>query len=135
MIAAAQYPRFDVIEYIKSLRNVGVKQDVAETQAQGLESALNSAFSSVLEQTRQEAKQAFDNKELATKGDVAVIKADIEKVKADIEKVKIDIEKVKVEIEKLRLEMRKEIAESSTKIIMWVAGLLVASGMIQHFFK
>ena len=31
--------------------------------------------------------------------------------------------------------VRKEIAESSSKVIIWVAGLLFASGLIQHFFK
>ncbi len=38
---------------------------------------------------------------------------------------------LKIEVEKLRTE----ISQASNKIILWVAGLMVASGLIQHFFK
>jgi hypothetical protein len=31
--------------------------------------------------------------------------------------------------------VRKEIALSSNKTIIWIGGLLLASGLIQHFFK
>ena len=113
MTASIQYsyPRFDVVEYIKKLRNAGVNQEVAETQAQELEIALNS----VLEQSKQDTRQAFENKDLATKGDIAIVKNDIEKVKNDLQKAK--------------LELQKEIAEASTKVIIWVSGLLGTFGI------
>ena len=34
-----------------------------------------------------------------------------------------------------KTDLKKEIAEAKNQIILWVAGLFVASGLIQHFFK
>ena len=44
---------------------------------------------------------------------------------------KKDIELVHKEIE----VVRKEIALSSNKTIIWMGGFLLASGLLQHFFK
>ena len=70
--------RFNVVEYIKKLRNAGASQEIAEVQAQEMEY--------ILEQTRQETKQAFDNKELATKSDLEIVRGDLEKVKLELQK-------------------------------------------------
>lgn len=95
-------PRFDVVEYIKKLRNAGVSQEIAEVQAQEMEHVIES----VLEQ----AKNAIDNKELATKHDIKELELKIEQTKAEIHKSKYDI-------------------------VIWVAGLLIANGVITHLLK
>ena len=95
--------RFDVVEYIRKLRNVGVAQEVAEVQAQELEHVVNG----VLQQSKQHTHEIFENKELSTKGDLA----------------------------KTKLELQKEMQQIKVEVIMWVAGMFIASGLIQHFFK
>lgn len=133
-IAATDYFTFDTVEYIKKLRHAGASQEVAETQAQELEHVVHG----VLKQAKAESKELFNSKELATKGDVALLKSDIKVVKGEIEVVKGEIEIVRGEIREseLRLQkeiemVRKEIAESSTKMVVWVAGLL---GTVSVFF-
>lgn len=34
-----------------------------------------------------------------------------------------------------KTDLKREIAEAKNQIILWVAGMFVASGLIQHFFK
>ena len=55
-------PRFDIVEYIRKLRNVSFTQEQAETIAQETEHIIES----VLDQT----KHAIKNKDLATKSDI-----------------------------------------------------------------
>ena len=91
------YPRFDVVAYIKKLRNAGATQELAEVQAQEMEYA----FDNIIKHTKQEVREVFDNKELVTKGDLEIVK----------------------------LELQKEIAQSGTKTIIWVSGLLGSFGI------
>ena len=113
--------RFDPIEYIKSLRNLGVKQEVAEVQAKELEH--------VIEQTRQETRQIFENKELATKGDIENTKLTLQK---EIETVRKEIEVVRKEIADVRYD--------TLKFIIWtgvgVTAAMIATlgGMLAHGF-
>ena len=58
-------------------------------------------ISAVLDQTRQENKQVFETKNLATKGD----------------------------LEKLKLELQKEIVLATNKIILWNCGIIGAFGI------
>lgn len=88
---------FDVVEYIKRLRNAGVSQEVAEIQGQEIEHVINN----ILKQAEQKTKELFDNKDLATKGD----------------------------LEKVKLELQKEIAQASNKTIIWVVSLLSGYGV------
>lgn len=41
----------------------------------------------------------------------------------------------KKDLEVTKLDLQKEISQASNKIILWVAGLFLASGLLQHFFK
>lgn len=34
-----------------------------------------------------------------------------------------------------KLDLKREIAEAKNQLILWVAGMFIASGFIQHFFK
>ncbi|MBP9743007.1 MAG: hypothetical protein KBD37_06590 [Burkholderiales bacterium] len=54
--------KFNIIGYIKKLRNAGVSQEIAEIQAEELENVLKIAINT--------SKEEFKSKELATKGDI-----------------------------------------------------------------
>lgn len=99
-------PRFDVVEYIKKLRNAGATQQLAEVQAQELEHVLEEAINT--------SKMDVQSKELATKGNIKELELKIEQTRRELE----------LKIEQMRLELQKEIAQSSTKIIIWVVSLL-----------
>jgi|SRR6185437_3439633 len=57
---------FDVVDYIKKLRNVGVSQEIAEVQGQELSHAIKTMANEV----KIEIKQELHSDNLATKGDV-----------------------------------------------------------------
>lgn len=97
------FPRFNVLEYVKKLRSVNFTQEQAEMQALEMEQVVSRIFIDL----KADIKQELHTDELATKKDLDIVK----------------------------LELQKEIVQSSSKIILWVAGLLITSGLIQHFFK
>lgn len=100
---------FDLLEYVKKSKELGVSEELAEYQARKIEQSIDIAVNQV--------RTEIENKELATKKDIETVRKEIETVRKEIETV------------------RKEIAEASNKIIMWLGGLLIASGIVQHFFK
>ena len=104
------FPRFNVLEYVKKLRSVNFTQEQAEMQALEMEQVVSRIFIDL----KACIKQELHTDELATKKDIEIVKLELQK----------EIEVV-----------RKEIVQSSNKIIFWVAGLLITSGLIQHFFK
>ena len=85
---------FDVIEYVKKLRNLGVKQEVAEVQAQEIEYAIETA----VERSRKE----FKNKELATKHDLEIVKFELQK---EIEIVRQEIKELEVKIKNVEIRL------------------------------
>lgn len=84
--------RFDVHSFVKTSKELGVPESVAEYQARQIEQAIDIAITQTKESLRVE--------ELVTKTD-----------------------------------LKREIAEAKNQIILWVAGMFIASGFIQHFFK
>ncbi len=80
-MATISSPRFDVVEYIKKLRNAGASQELAEIQAQEMEHIIED----VLQQTKQASRELFDSKELATKMDVKELEVKLEVKIAQIE--------------------------------------------------
>jgi hypothetical protein len=46
-----------------------------------------------------------------------------------------EIQAVRSEIQAVRSEMEAQIHKSKFEIVIWMGGLLIASGFIQHFFK
>ena len=99
--------KFDIIDYIKKLRNAGVKQEVAEIQAQGLERVLEAAVSV--------SRDDMHSKELATRKDLEIAKKDLEK---------------EMEI------IRKEIAElryATLKFIVWT-GCIVSAAIVSSTY-
>lgn len=55
-----------------------------------------------------------------------------DEIKLDDLATKDDLKK---EIELLRLSLQKEIIHSRNQMILWMVTILMASGLIQHFFK
>jgi hypothetical protein len=64
-------PRFDVVEYIKKLRNAGASQQLAEVQAQELEHVLEEAINT--------SKVDVQSKELATRVDIKELELKLQK--------------------------------------------------------
>ena len=100
--------RFDVVEYIKKLRNAGASQELAEVQAQEIEHII----SDVLTQSKQEIMAVINSKELATKGDLREIELRLQKAIAEGD-----------------LSLRTDIAKTSNKTILWIIGILSGYGV------
>lgn len=66
---------FDVHNFVKKAKEFGVNEQFAEYEARQVERAINS----VLEKTKQETKEIFNSKELATKGDIELAKLELQK--------------------------------------------------------
>lgn len=102
---------FDILEFVKKSKELGVDERVAELQARQIEQIVEAV------QEQQIEIDALKSKEPATKGDLFEIKQEIKQIELKIEQTRTEIQKSKYEV------------------VIWVAGLLVASGLIQHFFK
>src|SRR6185437_520783 len=98
---------FDVIDYVKKLRNVGISPAAAEVQGQELSHALKTMGREMKTEIKQELH--FDN--LATKNDIQEVKNDIQEVKNDIQ------------------EVRLEIANTKNELIKWVLGIGITASI------
>lgn len=57
-------------------------------------------------------------------------------IKAEIrQEIHSDELVTKKDLELVKLELQKEMAWATNKTIIWIGGLIIASGIIQHFFK
>ena len=111
---------FDSLEFVKKSKELGANEELAEYQARQIEQAIDIAIST--------ARVEIDTRELATKKDIKELELKIKEIDSKLE---LKIEQVRAEVYQGRAEMHK----SKYEIIIWVAGLLLASGVIQHFFK
>ncbi len=108
---------FDLLDFVDKSKELGVDEKVAKYQARQIEQAIEIAVDTV--------RFEIENKELATKNDIKELEL---KIGSNIKESELRLEK-EIEI------FRKEIAQSSNKVIYWVMGLLIASGLIQHLLK
>ncbi len=99
-------PRFDIVEFIQRLKKANFTQEQAELLAQETDRVIEVAIGNSKE-LKAEIMQEIHVDDLATKKDLEIVK----------------------------LELQKEIANSRTQIIIWIGGLVIASGLLQHFFK
>ncbi len=104
---------FDVLDYVDQSKALGVDEKVAKYQARQIEQAIDIAVNT--------ARTDIENKELATKSDIRGLQSEIQAVRSEIQAV--------------RSEMEAQIHKSKFEIVIWMGGLLIASGFIQHFFK
>ncbi|MDQ5921088.1 MAG: hypothetical protein QG673_1144 [Pseudomonadota bacterium] len=133
---------FNVLDYVEEAERLGVPNEVAKFQARQM-GQLEHVYASNIDVIRKEIKEEIRDerkeikeellsKDFSTKQDVRESELRLQK---EIEVVRKDIEVVRKDIG-IELEgVRKEIAQSMNKVVLWVAGLLVATGLIQHFFK
>ena len=98
-MATLTIKHFDVHDFVKKSKELGVDEKVAEYQARQIEQAIDIAVTVVKEELRAE--------ELATKKD----------------------------LKELDLKLELKIAEAKNQIIIWMGGLIITSGLLQHFFK
>jgi hypothetical protein len=82
-------------------------------------------------------KADLDGAETALKADMGLLKADMGLLRADMGALRSEL---KADMSSLRADLKSEvavleakIAESKLQIIVWVTGLLIASGVVQHF--
>ncbi|MBP9742408.1 MAG: hypothetical protein KBD37_03525 [Burkholderiales bacterium] len=104
---------FDTLEFLKKSKEFGVNEQLAEYQARQIEHAIDIAVTS--------AKAEVETRGLATK--------------KDIKELELRIEQIDLKIEQVKADLKTEIYKTKSEIIIWVAGLLAASVIIQHFFK
>lgn len=74
----------------------------------------------------------LEAKEPATKKDLEIVKLELQK---EIEVVRKDIEVLRGETQKEIEIVRKEIVASKNSIIIWLGGVILGSGLLQHFFR
>lgn len=105
-MTALNLDHFDALDYVKGSKELGVLEPVAEYKARQIERAINIAVNT--------SRTEVNNKDLATKKDIKELELKIEQVKTD-----------------LKVELHK----SKDDVVIWIFGLLIANGLIQHFFK
>lgn len=127
--------RFDLLDYVDQSRALGVDEKVAKYQARQIEQAIGQAVDQAVETAVQTMKIDLDNKELATKGDVGRLEVNIKAIEANIKVIEKDIKELDLKIEQTRAEIYKSKFDIVICVVGLVAGLFIASGLIQHFLK
>ena len=118
-MTASSMDHFITIEYIQKLRQADFTEKQAEAVAEIVE---------LQSQRIQEQKNNIEqlrSKDLATKGDIKALEL------ATKSNLKNGLQELELKIEQLRSDMYK----SKYETLAWVAGMFIASGLFQHFFK
>ncbi len=105
-MAAIALRHFDVLDYIEKSKAMGVDERVAKYQAR--------QFEQVFDAVDATTKAEIQNQALATKH---------------------DIKELDLKIEQVRAELKGDIYKAKFEIVVWVAGLLLASGVIQGLIQ
>jgi hypothetical protein len=100
---------FDVIDYVKKLRNVGISPAAAEVQGQELSHALKTMG----REMKTEIKQELNSDNLATKNDIQEVKNEIREVEL-----------------RLRKDLQLEIANTKNELIKWVLGIGITASIV-----
>lgn len=112
---------FDTLEYVKKSTEIKDPGALAAYQIKQIESAIETAVRYV----KNDVHEDINSKQLATKGDIRVLKDEIKEVRNEL---KSDIKDVRGEIKDLRYDMLKFIVGTG------VASILTLGGMIAHGF-
>lgn len=105
---------FDPIEYVRKMRNVGMPQEIAETQAQELEHIVQVAVS--------KSRDEFDKRSLETLNDLKISE----------EKLSREIREIDLKIEKLRYDSLKFTIWTGVAVVFTLGGTL--GGMLARGF-
>ncbi|HLX54385.1 MAG TPA: hypothetical protein VKR58_10610 [Aquella sp.] len=146
---------FDVVEYIKKLRNVGVSQEIAEVQGQELSHLIKTVANEVKFETKQElhaddlATKSESQKEIElVRGDIREselrLQKEIELVRAEARESELhlqkeiqisknelqkEIELVRAEAHESELRLQKEIANLRSELIKWILGIGITASI------
>lgn|GEM_PF-1282061 len=135
---------FDVIEYIKKLRNVGVSQEIAEVQGQELSHLIKTVANEVKTENKQErhaddlATKNESQKEIGlVRGDIREselrLQKEIELVRGDVRESELrlqkEIELVRGSVRELELRLQKEIANLRSEFIKWILGVGITASI------
>jgi sulfate adenylyltransferase subunit 1 (EFTu-like GTPase family) len=77
-MAAITMRHFDTLNFVKKSKELGASEALAEYQARQIEEAIDIAVIT--------AKHDIENKELATKGDIAITRHEIKEVELNLQK-------------------------------------------------
>ena len=105
-MTAIAIKHFDALDYVEHSKSLGVDEKVAKYQARQMEQAIEIATNN--------ARSEIENRESATKKDIRDVQKDIKE---------------------LDLTLRAEIQKSKFELVVWVVGLFIVNGLLQHFFK
>lgn len=107
---------FDVIDYVKKLRNVGISQAAAEVQGQELSHALKTMG----REMKTEIKQELHADDLATKGDVRESELSLRR----------EIKEVELSLQKEIRGLDMKIANLKNDLIKWVLGAATTASIV-----
>ncbi|MDQ5920213.1 MAG: hypothetical protein QG673_269 [Pseudomonadota bacterium] len=141
---------FNVLDYVEGAVKLGMSDEFAKFQARKMESL----YTVTIDEVRKEIKDEYRNlkdehknlkdellsMDFATSQDLHQVKrelqGEIKELRQELQgEIKGLRQELHGEIKGLKLELQKEIVQSTNKVVFWIAGLLVATGLIQHFFK
>ena len=120
------------VDYIHNLRQA----DFTEKQAEAVVKIIEYQSQAIQAQQNSIEKQKGEidhlkSTELATKGDIKGLILEIKNLDLKIEEVANYTKQLDLKIEQTRAEIYK----SKYEVIIWVAGMFLASGILQHFLK
>ena len=113
---------FDTLAYVKESKRLGVPEELAEYQVSEYEKALEVAVDNMRDEIKSD--------DLATKKDLLLLNKDLVLLKNDLNNFE---SKFDLRLELLETKLQKEIAHSGNRLIIWVVGILIANGLVQHF--
>lgn len=144
-MAALALRHFDVLDYVEKSTAMGVGENIAKHQARQFEQIFDAVIATKVETEGQElsTKQDIKELELTTKQNIKELelttRQDIKELelttKQEIKEIELKIEQVKADLELKIEKARGEIQKSKVETLLWIAGMFMASGLIQHFFK
>ena len=103
---AATIKHFDILDFVKKSKELGVSEPVAEYQARQIESAIDIAVLT--------AKEEIHVKDLATSRDIKELEV----------RASRDIKDLEVRVELKIKELEVKIAESKTQVIIWIGSIV-----------
>ena len=101
---------FDLLNFVKKSKELGVPEPLAEYQGRQIEEAIQIAVAS--------SHESVESRELATKKDLKELENRLE-----------------VRITEIESRLKLEIEKSKNQMIVWLIGLLAVNGLIAHFLK
>lgn len=126
---------FDTLEYVKQSSEIKDPGALAAYQVKQMELAIETAVRYV----KNDVHEDINNKQLATKGDIGILKNEINDVRNEIKDVRNEIKDVRNELKSDIKDVRGEIKDlryDTLKFIVWtgVAVIFTLGGILAHGF-